>query len=312
MLSVKSIFKTLIGTIVVIVVFSMITEIFNISVVGLQINQLSKLAAKQSAVLFSQETYKQYDSGGTIAIFDVVDRSGHTYIRGNFYGDENKTPLEIYNNLYRNSKFYAWVDDMNNKSGGVLDKLKLLKSGLQGIIPSSSMDSIVATNYVNSLYTPLNLGYPYLDKDVMNRMFKWELAQILSNTHSDQINGSYVFYKGFDIYADQANISNLDYRVFDLTKPSEADEFQDVTNLDPTRLTDKTVIVVGIEYVVPVAYEGVTPLKNIFSYVFGHKSSNESNKSWNSSKQNLISGGFNGDTTGTLPIPGKLVYYIVQ
>ena len=77
-MSVKTIFKVLIGTIVIIVLSSLTIEMFNISTTGLQVNQISRLSAKQAATLFSQETYKQIgEDGGAVNADNIRDSDEH-------------------------------------------------------------------------------------------------------------------------------------------------------------------------------------------------------------------------------------------
>ena len=57
-MSVKSIFKILLGTIVIMISTSLFMELFNVSISGMQVKQMTRMAAKQACVLFTQETYK--------------------------------------------------------------------------------------------------------------------------------------------------------------------------------------------------------------------------------------------------------------
>ena len=60
-MEVKGIFKTLIGTMVIIVMTSVIIEMFNLNTSSYMVNQYVRLAAEQTCSLFTQETYKSPD-----------------------------------------------------------------------------------------------------------------------------------------------------------------------------------------------------------------------------------------------------------
>ena len=346
-MSVKTIFKVLIGTIVIIVLSSLTIEIFNISTTGLQVNQISRLSAKQAATLFSQETYKQTGGdGGAVNADNIRDSDGALYITGEFYDYDNAT--DIYNSMYTSNEFKNWMKSSEATKGNWYN-LKLIDRALNNPgslnVPFGSdgyEEAILAQKYKESMMTPSNLGIPYLDKAVLERMFQWNLAQLMSNTNPDNIkrddNGvSYVAYKGFRIYANLATISRLEYKTFDLKNPGERVEFNRVTNIDPDNINfhfddrlsyvqglgeeeRNKVCIVGIEYDIPVAYEGITPIKNIFNFVVSNEveginsgSGRAAYNEWLDNTQKLQSGGLRGnDVEGVLPIPGKLIYYIIK
>ena len=362
-MSVKTIFKVLLGTIVIMVLSSIVIEIMNISITALQLTQISKLACRQSAVLFSQETYKERSdgavTGGSTSMSAVTNTDGGLYIDGNFYGYA-LTAEQIYTNIYSSNSFKSWVSSAevlkgNWKSINLINRAINDPSSLNVSLPTDVndpnydalvddyTDAMLAKSYKNVMMTPLNMGVPYMDKGVLEKIFKWNLAQLTSDCSSSLIrkddNGDYcVFYKGFRVYADQATITNIEYRVYDLNDSSEKSEFERITHIDTDKLgfddsliqylggydnddERKRVCVVGLEFSVPVAYEGVTPIKSIMNYVWNQSvegldgnQSNSNTKTWNDSTANLVSGGF-GDNVlpyGVLPVPGKLTYYVVR
>lgn len=359
MISVKTIFKTLIGTVVIIVCSALVIELLNISTTSFQLIQMTKLACKQSAVLFSQETYKEREadslSGGSVNLDNVVNTDGGEYVSGNFYG-EGVTPVEIYNNIYSSDEFKEWIDSAivekgNWKSVDLINKAINSPGSLVTSYPSGGseadlqkyIDSMLALSYKESMMTPLNMGVPYLDENIINKMFKWNLAQLASNCNPETIrqdsNNEYcIFYNGFRIYADQAKITNISYKVYDITDSSEKAEFESLTNIDTDNLgyddslidylggyenddERKRICVVGLEYSIPVAYEGITPIKNIFEFVWntevggldGNGGHTATGGTWNDSAVDFESGGFENSTVpGVLPVPGKLIYYVVR
>ena len=55
-MSVKGIFKILIGTIAIIIITSFIVEYFNVTITSIELSQMARIAATQSCELFAQET----------------------------------------------------------------------------------------------------------------------------------------------------------------------------------------------------------------------------------------------------------------
>ena len=331
------------------VIASLVVEIFNVSTTGLQINQISKMAGKQACTLFSQESYKTYGTsgGGTIGMNNVVDSTGALYVEGNFY--EGDTAQEIYTNLYTSDNFKNWLQGEAAQKGNWYN-IKLIDRALNR--PDSLNikfgeygydEAMVAKLYKEVMMTPSNLGVPYLDIDTVNKMFKWNLAQLFSNCNSESIlvdddGNSYISFRGFRIYANLASITNLESKTFDLTDSADRMEFNNLTNINPDNLgfmydsnlattinsredERKRVCVVGINYDIPIAYEGITPIKNIFNYIWNTEvdgingdSGRTSYEQWLDRAETLSSGGLHGNTVASdvLPIPGKLIYYIIR
>lgn len=363
MLSVKTIFKTLFGTIVIIVASALIVEMLNISVTSIQLTQMSKLACKQSAVLFSQETYKQRDTmavaGGSVNMDPVRAYNGAIYVEGNFYG-EGLTAEQIYTNIYTSDAFKNWCDGPaatkgHWKSIDLINQALNRPGSLTTALPTdinapdydtvvdAYTDSMLALSYKSVMMTPLNMGVPYMDEDVLNRIFRWNLSQLSSDCNSaaireDVAGNMCVFYKGFRVYADQARIRNIEYRVYDIEDTTDLREFKEITHIDPAKLgyddtlihylggyenddERKRICVIGLAYDVPVGYDGITPIKSVFNWLWNTEvegldgsESHDVHYQWNEATANLTSGGFGEKTTpdGVLPVPGKLIYYVVR
>lgn len=348
---VKFIFKTLLGTILLIVVSSLLIEWFNVTITSLQLNSTAKMAARQAAVLFSQETYKTDGNSGSSSLANVR-YSGGIYVSGDFYGSADAET--IWRELYTSPAYKAWVASPEVQRGD-WRSLRILNNAVTGNTNISSTpgwgasqselneynEKLSALTYLNALYTPLNMGIPYLDKDITTKMFQWNLAQLLSNCDPDNIhlddNGQpYVMYKGFRCYAREAKINNLNYQVFDLGNAGERLSFKNVTGIDAQNLgftggggalgidedERQRVCVVGIEYDLPVAYEGITPIKNIFEWVWNNEVEGMDGdydfsykESWNDTAQHMTAGGINGRTgpeAGIIPTTGRLMYYLVR
>lgn len=370
-LTVRKIFTTLIGTIVLIVVMSLVIEMVNISLTGIQLQQTARLGLNQSANLFAQETYKSRDDGtqrgGSVDMADILASDGTVYVSGRFYGSGDVA--EIYKKLYSkdiSDEFSDWVKDVGTV--GNWKSINLLNQYLNGSFSITTMpdytnyantypnsdtaynkyesdmnlysDYIVAKSYVDSYMTPLNFGVPYMDEDVLQSMFRWNITELYSNCNSNMIvqdeYGNYcVRTGGFRIYTNQARITNIDYKIYDTNKTDEKEALRVLIHMEPDALgfsddttylgvdTDerKRVCIIGIEYSIPVSYEGITPLKNIFSYVwdtevegYNNNYNRTNNQHFNTATAEMLGGGFKGNTavSGVLPVPGKLIYYIVR
>lgn len=358
---VRNIFLILIGTVVIILTSALFIEMVNINTSGMQVQQVAKLSCRQSLTLFAQETYKvrtgENSTGGSINMNNLVDCNGNFYITGNFYGDGNAT--EIYNSIYNSSDFTDWVKNVSPY--GEWDSISLLDKRLNGTfqiteppvyetyVNTYGNDSLAydeyekdmdlysdystADGYVKTFMTPLNFGVPYLDKTITEKMFKWNLTQMFSNCSKDMIvvddNGvQCIASNGFLIYASQAKITNINYRIFDLTNTSDAQDFMELTNINPDNLKfddiinfqgnddeRKRICIAGIDYSVPIAYQGITPLKRLYSFLWDYEVNGLNNTSsnlqgYNSNAQVMQGGGYTGNSA--LPVPGKIIYYVVR
>lgn len=321
-MAVKTIFKTLIGTIVAVVVSALIIEVLNISLVSTQINLMSKISAKQACVLFSQETYKREDAQN-VNVRDIMGITGTIAMSGIFY--DKDTPEEIYDSLYvSNNDFRFWAISQH----GIWENLELLKMGM-GLPSSLNIDVdtyLMAKSYVENRMTPLNLGITYLDRQTVERIFKWNLTSTFANGQQNMIINNdgpdvYVKYKGFRIYVENAQITNIDYKVLNIV--NDKSDFERITNLDASKLgitsaTDEraNVCIAGIEYSVPIAYEGVTPLRKIMEFVWNtqvegmNNTANNHSGTYTLSKDTLQAGGFDGRRD--LPVPGSLIYFVMK
>ena len=370
---VRNIFMILVGTVVAIVIISMITELLNISIYGIQLQQITKMACEKSLTLFTQESYKQRTDettsliGGSINMPDIADAYGNSYVSGQFYSGD--TVEDIYNSLYsadHKPDFSEWVKD--RESDGNWQSINLLNQYLNGTFPITTLPNLqnylnstsdidaayekyeediakystyaTAKGYVDTYMTPLNFGVPYMDEETVIKMFKWNLTQLLSNCNSSMIRQddsgkSCITVNGFRVYADAATITNIEYQVFDLTDSSDRDDFMQLTNLDPDNLgfsEDVTylgtsdderqrICVIGVEYSVPISYTGITPIKSIFNYVWNTEVNGWNDKQnrdtatqqFESTISDMTGGGFDGySIPGVLPVPGKLIYYLVR
>lgn len=328
--TVLNIFKVIIGTVVIMAVASITLEYYNVSTTGLQLQSIAKMSARQACIFFSQETYKRSDYT-SIDTPDLYSADGDNVISGTFYS--GGSPEGIYQNLYGSgSNFMSGNGPVKKGLLGYWENLDILVNKNDGIG--------VGDFYADSLMTPLNLGIPYLDRDVVEDIFKWNLTAILNNgqynsnrclnLHRDDY-GYYILYKGFKVYTDKAKISDIKYKVLDITTQSGRDDFKKYTNMDASVLNSngassderKYVCIAGIDYDIPMKYVGITPYKSIMEFAWNHEvvglhgnpNAGQKLHTWNDDGiSDMESGGFNGSKTGAgvLPVPGDLVYYIVR
>ncbi len=374
-MSVKGIFKALIGTVLIIVVSSLIIEMINLTISALELTQISRIACRQAAVLFSQETYKDRGGSGTISMANSLTENGSLYVSGEFYKELGSSPESIYKSLYTKTAFTDWLDSTpsNHSSKKMIEywnNIRLIDLGLSqssvkdlgsiNITDEDDMkeytDSVTAKSYVDVMMTPLNMGVPYLDKDTTEKIFKWNLAQMTSNCDQSLIRddpsksslGNFVYYKGFRVFANDAKITGLEYKVYELNNPSDLAEFSSITHIDNAASLGFTygggyedyigssedersnVCIVGINYDIPISYEGITPLRRLAEFVWGYdvdgyvaQGSGDATDGhvrgdkghyWNTTPIRMESGGFEGnnEAKGVLPVPGKLIYYVVR
>lgn len=331
-MGVKTIFKTIIGTIVAIVTISILLETFNITTTSLQLGSIAKVSARQACVFFGQETYKREDFK-SVNMPDLYTNEGTLGVSGTFYSGGSSEG--IYANLYgASSPFLSSSGPVKTKLRGNWESLDLLinKNDTWGI----------GEYYREAMMTPLNMGIPYLDKNVVEKIMKWNLASILNN---GQVDGSnflnmyensgrvYVLYKGFRVFVNEAKITNIEYKILDLTTSQGKSDFKTYTNMDASVITSTTdgnsdernkVCLAGISYTVPMQYEGITPMKRIMEFGWNQRVAGmndnpdagiDQGNVWNDKATSTLNqGGFNGDTNaaGVLPVPGDLIYYIIR
>lgn len=359
-MSVKKIFLTIIGTISLMIVSFILIEVFNISIVSTQLSNLTKTAAYQTCTLFTQETYKLRGQGGAANMSDINDVNGTFYISGKFYN--GNTVEQIWRNLYvvDNADFTSAMGSLRSD----YTNLDLLMKGIEnsGSLSGSptlgwdltpeklqeQSDNNKANQMFADMYTPANIGIPYMDPETINKIFKWEIAQILSscnseNIHVDQNNEQFVMFKGFRCYASQAEITNINYKTYKLyggTLSTDADKLKKDTGLlvkgatangdlgiDPKVIKNMagkeiydnaTVTAVEIEYTIPVAYEGITPVRSWFGFMFNSGVNGLGNSVGGASVKQQFDDTLKSDLSSAdqkankIPTTGKLIYTLVK
>ena len=327
---IKSIFKILIGVILFMTIGMFIVELYNITIASELLKSTAHTTLSKSCDYFAQESYKN-GSGNAYQLVGY-DNSVDTSLNGQFYFGSTE---QVYDRLYTNSGSFAnYVNSFKDK----FRKLKVLGKGL-GITGDALLDGedTIASDYRQGLVTPLNIGIAYLDRDTVNKIFKWELVAVLSAGNPDMVitnpaDGSnpYVVYKGFRIYYNSIYVDNPSYRVYDLFNATDKKDFEKLTNIDTDRYIlnarinendeRRYVVVASMKYKVRVGYEGITPIKRLFQWVVntGDDERFDTNR-WQGETTLSRAGARNEDFFGSglnydssVGVGNKIIYYIIR
>lgn len=340
-MGVRKIFKILIGTILGIVMVSLIIEFINISLVSTRITLLTQMAVKQSCVMFGQETYKREDAQ-VVNMNSLVGLDGTT-VSGRFYTYDNAD--RIYSDLYETSTFKSWLSsDNNNKRAKPKDTWSNLHmlAVANGWSNGTAEELAIGKVYKDTRMTPLNMGVTYLDKSVVQRIARWTATMIfnngaietdasgnqtLINLKTDGAGNTYVMYDGYRVYTDNLEVRKINYTVYDLQNYADKKDFEAITGLDADILLDnmgdvgdrRYFCIADIEYTIPVAYDGITPIKNIMNFAWqvhvdgydgAYSGGSAIGNTWQDSVETMAGGGLTGSQT--LPTTGRIIYYVTR
>lgn len=328
-MGVKTIFKILIGTTVVLVLSMLVLEVLNIVTYSNQMNQLTRLAVKKACYLFCNETYKT-----NMGLLEGIENSsGNQILSGSVF--QGNTEEEVYNKLYTNSdKFEDWYNDY---SAGIWDDLDILAVGLGIGSKALTSDELQLANYYrDSLVTPINLGVTYLDEDILKGIARWNLTALLCNGKREMIltdeNGrTYVKYKGFRVYTTEMQIPNIEYKVLDVSTDAGKEEIKKELKIQDTsivELENNKLLLAGVKYSVPIAYEGITSMAELIGLTSNYRVEGWSDAAVPATStpmeqliddDELESGGLEGPeildeggNTVKLPMSGKLTFIITK
>lgn len=318
----------------------MFIELSNISLVGHKIHTLAATSIQQACVLFSQETYKREDTRLDITQILSIDGT-NIGISDDFYGSGNSRE-QIYQNLYGLSSPFASFTDLD----GYWKNYDLLKTQYT----SNAVENSISSFYKDALMTPLNVGVPYLDLETVNKIARYNLANLLNggviengrfmNIAYDKSRGEYyVQYKGVDIFLgeDSFKITNISYEVVDLNTEEGKKKFTEYTNMNPdvilknvTSSSDERtkIAFVGLEYKITMRYSGITPLATLLNNISGSGEAGtelykvESFDSTSSSNEIAVKSGY-ADTSAVVygggfsgmsdtPRLNRVIYYIIR
>ena len=255
-MTVKTIFKTLIGTVVVIIVGFLIIEMFNIQITQFMLRQIQSLAAEQSAQLFCQETYKEGGEGKQT----VQGKAKQTTFQ-NIYLKGNGANYQVTGAFYPSGMSGESVSAFYNALYGSNPNYQAFLSGANCNIAPTVYPALTQSAFNGNFVTPANFGIPYLDPDFMQKAFTWNIAMLFGqpdkNTQSIQSGGiaqssytvenvgragskNYINYSGYRVYVGGntgTKIKNIKYHIFNTSEPAQAAQFKEMTNIDPNNLT---------------------------------------------------------------------------
>lgn len=268
-MSVKTIFFTLIGTIVFLVCGTLIIEFINVNMNGNQFATDLRKSVLMACEYYSQETYRTSGGASSANAEPIIyrDATGDQVLTdtdgsvvGEFY--EGSTPQDIFNNLYINSpnrgEFeHAMISDIG--SGSYLTMVDDTK---------------------DLMISPMNYGITYMDKGTLEKIAKWTLCKNLTIKNSDAAEmlrnnwtsdgRLYINSGGFLVDILNFEISDITYHKFDLTTASGRDAFSSMTgyNISPFTSTEE-VIVADIHCSVPIKYIGISFLGRLLDTDIG-------------------------------------------
>lgn len=203
-MSVKTIFKCLILTVLISVVGLMLVEIYNIAMISPMVRVLMNRNLSQACQLFAQETYKQSSDDGKLR--GVADRlvsaeggdfskndmlmSGNLYMRKTndvaSNSDVMHTKDEVYNFIYNSDEFRGWYANTPSLAGK-FKELDKLAYALKADVPDNVKNSLTKEDIadgkrdLDSQMTALNIGATYLDKTTITNIARYQLVATLMN-----------------------------------------------------------------------------------------------------------------------------------
>ena len=325
-MSVKGIFKTLVGTVVVMVLISLIGEYINIATNSALMKGIMMRSINKACDYFAQETYKEGAMGDVVGNMpDLRGRGGTIAGIGNFFIGTSADA--VYDSLYRNSSEFNRFMANNPGEWRNLDMLYygLYNSSLAGGNILTDDQKELGKTYAEYQWTPLNLGIAYLDPDVLERVMRYNIVQTLSNgnpnnIYNDVAGSPYVLYNGFKIYYMDIQVIDIEYVVYHTDNADEKQAFEDLTNIDIDSLgltgDSKNICVAFIKYAMPLSYQGVTPLKRVMEYVWNNEvkgmGGSTTTKSGGTFNDTYISTITQDTSSGTMPVDGEIIFYIIN
>ena len=320
-MSPAKVLKVLIMTVVIMGISFVFIEIMNVESTSARFRNTCVTALNMSCNYFGQETYKRSDFG-TVDVEDIKGNTGEVAVSGRFYNGSNADT--VYNDLYGSSyEFKSWASRFRS----YYSNIAMLSWGLNrteinsDIVGRVGIDVDTAKSngehYVDAKMTPLNLGVPYLDKNSIEKIFKWQLVKILSNGKEENVvldDGRYVKYNGFNVYFDTIAVRDITYNVYDIKDTAQRREFEKLTSIDATKLgigdndERRYITIASLSYSVDVTYTGVTPLREYMKFIWDTPNSTDVENMGES--QTMTGGGLTGDNS--LPTLGNVLYYIVR
>lgn len=232
---------------------------------------------------------------------------------------------EVYKFIYTSDEYKDWYNNIARGKWTELDNLAYGLNKKYGIMldvtnkVSNDKDrQSTGDRYAEDYMTALNLGVTYLDKTTVTNICRYQLAASMMNgipsnlvlntcTENDSEDGNiqyvksganingldkpYVKFNGFWVYWDTFNITDIDYKCYDLgymdgvnyaepSSKSDIIEFEELTGIDVVNYVKKSlitkdderryVVVATLSYSCEVRYEGTTAFSRILRYAFSN------------------------------------------
>lgn len=200
-MSVGRIFGYILATIAFLVFAPLVIEYLNLTASSVFMTGILRQSVQNACNYFAQETYKRPTGINTGDAYPIKAADGTSVLSGNFYGSGNEQ--DIYNELYGSgSPFRYWFNGATASSGShaiIYESTEMNKWKNLNMVAAARGDSLgTATNvssieksigkqYIDDMMTPLNLGIPYMDATVLEKIAKWNLVATLSEGKSQNI-----------------------------------------------------------------------------------------------------------------------------
>lgn len=205
-MSVKTIFKCLIFTVLVSVVGLMLIEMYNIAMISPMVRVLMNRNLSQACQLYAQETYKKSSDGNLRGVAKpLISVEGAEFAKrdllmaGNIYmrktndvasnSDILKTTKDVYEFIYGDGtnnehEFIKWYKNTTGIAGKWRDLDKLAYAlGVGNITGINLTEEEIedGKRQKESKMTALNIGATYLDKTTVTNICRYQLASTLMN-----------------------------------------------------------------------------------------------------------------------------------
>lgn len=263
-MKVSSIFKVILGTLTIIVVSSLIVEMYNTMTYSSQLKSTVTRTITRACDYFARESYKDNDSIPVVgSIYGQSEKAvenksgiGEVVAYSSPMFDGNSTQ-SVYDNLYksgRSSNFHSFITGTITYHGdstsvrkvtGIWENLDMLAYGLgygSDVSGLSSNDKSLGNYYYDSKMSPLNLGIAYIDKDTLERIVKWTAIKNLSSSNPERVIvpigmgkdslANYVKFNGFRIYYNTFKITSITYDVYDISTSNGLKDLSNTINMN--------------------------------------------------------------------------------
>lgn len=317
-------------TAIFIVCFIVLFEFYNTRIHSIELTQMIRDTMNKSCRYFQQETYR-----GTVGednkiktfgnSYNIKDLNGTVKVTGKFYGNLSDAK-EIHTNLFLFGdefgpdggpeyarSYMSWLEEsliekgFNETAFKQGSSFRTLKDMLSDTSETTGENSLGA----ETMLTPANLGFTYLDPCVLKRIFKWKLVNRLTANSATTYDytrrsllktddyGDYVQWYGFRIYYDTLTLdispSSGNLKLYDINDPNDFEELQKWTGIDldtyrwggdneaginisaGNNISDDDIrrykILYDLRWTMKISYEGILPIKQVMTLFAGNESS---------------------------------------